>query len=148
MKFILLFNATCFCILVSCTSVKDLTGKNCPIIIDSAKAFIQTEDFAINVRPTISDKSRNVLLDKFLQNQTFNNLSCLLNHEDVALRFVGFQYAAFAYKDSLLKSYSKLLADTTTVHLFYKSGKIGQVMKFGEVLSMVMQKTDVGDDTD
>lgn len=142
MKFILFFSATCLCIFISCKSIRDIRGKNCSIIIDSAKVFIQTEDFAINVRPTIRDKSRNVLLDQFLQKQTFKSLSCLLNHDDVAFKFVGFQYAAFAYKDSLLKNFSKLLTDTTTVQLFYSQGKVGEAMKLGEILSIVMQKAD------
>lgn len=142
MKSILFFNAICLCFFISCKSIRDVRGKKCSIIIDSAKAFIQTENFAINVRPTIQDKSRNARLDLFLQKQTFNSLSCLLNHEDVALKFVGFQYAAFAYKDNLLKNYSKLLTDTTTVQLFYSQGKVSEAMKLGEILSIVMQKTD------
>jgi hypothetical protein len=140
MKILFIISMFCFYVTMSCVSTRNVKTKNCSTIIDSAKVFIQTEEFAINTKPKGKDKERNLRLDTWLQSLSFKNFTCLIDNEDVALKFVGFQYAAFAYNDSLHKNYPGLLKDTNIVQFFYADGRTSSKMKFGELLSMVLQK--------
>lgn len=140
MKLVLIKVVSCIFICLSCTSSRPISGNKCLPIIDSAKIFILTDESALNVQPIIKDKERNLRLDKWLQSLPYQNLTCLLSDEDPALKLIGFQYAAVKAKDSLLKDYSFLLTDTTTVQVFYKNGKVGSKLKFGELLSMLLEK--------
>jgi hypothetical protein len=111
---------------------------NCQTIIDSAKKLIQTGDFSINIKPTINDNSLSLRLDKWFQSLSFKNLTCLLNSDNVSIKFLGFTYAAALHRDSLIKNYSFLLNDTTSVQI-YMAGKPGAKMKLGELLSTLLQ---------
>lgn len=117
-----------------------ITSDDCQTIVDSAKAFLQTSEFAINVKPTMKDNETNLRLDKWLQNLSFAKLTCMLDNESVSLKALGFIYGANFHRDSLLKNYSYLLNDTTPVQLFMADGRTSPKIKFGEFLSTITQK--------
>jgi hypothetical protein len=132
--------AIILCITTSFVSTQNTNNGDCQTIVDSANAFIQTSESAINTKPTIKDNERNLKLDKWLQKLSFKDLSCLLDNKSIPLKATGFVYAANFYGDSLLKNYSYLLTDTTTVQFFRADGNASPKMKLGELLSMMTQK--------
>ena len=123
------------------------TGDNCQTILDSARIFVQTSAFAINTKPTITDPERNLRLDKWFQNLSFKNLTCLLNNETISLKVLGFMFATYFHRDSLLKNYSYLLTDTTAIQFFMADGSITPRMKLGELLSTMAQKSKEDNDS-
>jgi hypothetical protein len=128
---------------VSFISIKPrdrLIADDCQTVVDSAKVFLQTSEFAINAKPTIKDHERNLRLDKWFQNLSFETLTCLLKNKSISLEALGFMYAANFHSDSLLKNYSYLLSDTTTVQFFMLDGSTSPKMKLGELLSTMTQK--------
>ncbi len=140
MKFLNVFMAIVLCITTSFVSTQNINNSDCQTIVDSANAFIQTSESAINTKPTIKDKERNLRLDKWLQKLSFKDLSCLLDNESIPLKATGFIYAANFHSDSLLRNYSYLLTDTTTVQFFMADGNTSPKMKLGELLSTMTQK--------
>lgn len=116
-------------------------GDNCQTILDSARILVQTSEFAINTKPTITDPERNLRLDKWFQKLPFRKLTCLLDNETISLKVLGFMYASNFHRDSLLKKYSYLLTDSTTVQFFMADGSITPKMKLGELLSTIAQKS-------
>lgn len=138
------------CVSASFVTTKHLnllnTGDDCQTIIDSAKIFVQTSEFAINENPTIEDTERNLRLDKWLRMLSFKNLTCLLDNKNISIKATGFMYGVHFHKDSLLKNYSYLLGDTTSVQLFTTNESAALKMKFGELLSIMMQR--IEDDND
>jgi len=140
MKFLTVSIAILLCITTSFVSTQNVNNCDCQTIIDSANAFIQTSESAINTKPTIKDNERNLRLDKWLQKLSFKDLSCLLDNKSISLKATGFIYAANFHGDSLLKNYSYLLTDTTAVQFFKADGNTSPKMKLGELLSMMTQK--------
>jgi len=140
MKFITVFIAILLCITTSFVSTQSIKSDDCKTIVDSANVFIQTSESAINTKPTINDRQRNLSLDKWLQKLSFKEFRCLLDNESISLKATGFIYAANFHGDSLLKNYPYLLTDTTTVQFFYASENTSPKMKLGELLSMMTQK--------
>jgi len=140
MKFLTVFIAIILCITTSFVSTQNINNGDCQTIVDSANAFIQTSESAINTKPTIKDNERNLRLDKWLQKLSFKDFRCLLNNESISLKAIGFIYAANFHGDSLLKNYSYLLTDTTTVYFFSANGNTSPKMKLGELLSTLTQK--------
>ena len=112
---------------------------DCRSILDSATILIQTSEWAVNTKPTIKDQEKNLRIDKWLQKQSFENLTCLLENDNVALKVLGFVYAANLHRDSLFNNYSYLLRDTTTVQLFMADGTSSPKIKLGELLSGMAQ---------
>ena len=117
----------------------DING-DCQTIIDSAKIFVQTSEFAVNIKPTIKDSERNLRLDNWLQKLSFKNLTCLLNTKNISVKALGFMYAANFHRDSLLNNYSYLFTDTTEVQLFMTDGRTSPKIKLGELLTTMTQK--------
>jgi hypothetical protein len=132
------------CVSASFVTTRDLVLLNisddCQTIIDSAKIFVQTSEFAVNEKPTIKDPDRNLRLDKWLRMLSFKNLTCLLENKNISVKATGFMYGLNFHRDSLLKNYSYLLADTTSVQLFMTDRSTSPKMKFGELLSVLIQK--------
>lgn len=143
MVFILLFSAS---FIVIKPLYRTNSGDDCQEIIDSATVFINTNEYAINTKPTIRDRQRNLKLDNWLRTLSFKKLLCLLDNESVSLKVLGFVYAANSNGDSLMKSYSYLLTDTTTVQFIATDGNASPKMKLGELLSTMTQK--IKDDKD
>lgn len=139
MKILILFGATLVWLTTSFVSFQDNKDR-CKTIVDSANAFIQTSEFGINIKPTIQDNERNLRLDRWLQKLSFGDLRCLLDNENISIKVTGYTYAAISNGDSLLKFYSYLLADTTTVQFFMINGNKSPKMKLGELLSTMTQK--------
>ncbi len=129
-----------FSILASCSSAKNVRSKTCTAVIDSASFLIQTNISSVNIMPTINDKERNYRLDKFFQQLSFKNLTCLLDSKSVALKAVGFAYGSVTNRDSLLKQYSYLLIDTTLIQIFNLDGRISPAIKLGEYLTLFIQE--------
>lgn len=129
-----------FSIIASCSSAKNVRNKTCTAVIDSANFLIQTSVSSVNIMPTINDKERNSRLDKWFQQLSFKNLTCLLDNKSVALKAVGFIYGSVINRDSLLKQYSHLLADTTIVQIFNLDGRVGPRLEFGKYLTMFIEK--------
>jgi hypothetical protein len=129
---------------ITCIEKKPLNGSNtysdCKVVLDSAKIFEQTSEFAINTRPTIKDTERNLRLDKYLQNLSFSELTCLLDDGSISFRALGFIYAAMHHGETLMKSYSSLLRDTTTIQLFMADGSTTPKMRLGEFLTAMREK--------
>ena len=140
MKFLIVFIAILLCITTSFVSTQKINNGDCQTIVDSANAFMQTSESAINTKPTIKDNERNLRLDKWLQKLSFKDFNCLLDNESIPLKAIGFIYAANFHGDSLLKNYSYLLTDTTTVQFFTVNGNTSPKMKLGELLSTMTQK--------
>jgi hypothetical protein len=140
MKFLTVFIAILICITTSFVSTHNINNGDCQTIVDSANAFIQTSESAINTKPTIKDNQRNLRLDKWLQKLSFNEFRCLLENKSISLKAIGFIYAANFHSDSLLKNYPYLLTDTTTVQFFNAYENTSPKMKLGELLSMMTQK--------
>jgi hypothetical protein len=132
-----------FCFISSCTSTRrsniSIKNNDCQSILDSARVFVLTGEFAVNTIPTIKDNARNLRLDKWLQKLSFKDFTCLLESNDLSIKSVGFMYAVNFNGDSILKKYSYLLSDTTTVQLFMADGRVSPKMKFGELLSEMSQ---------
>jgi len=135
MKFLAAFIPIYLCITTSFVPTQNINNSGCQTIVDSANAFIQTSESAINTKPTINDNERNLRLDKWLQKLSFDDLKCLLDNENISIKVLGFTYAAISHADSLFTNYSHLLADTTTVQFFMANGRTSPKMKFGELLS-------------
>jgi hypothetical protein len=145
MKSIITFLPAVGCIIIlSCfppAQQLDSTSRNdCRSIIDSAKMFVQTNEFAINIKPMINDEARNLRLDKWLQSLSFNELTCLLDNPDLSLKDVGFVYAMHRNSDSLMKNYSHLLTDTTSIRLFAANGEISKPISFGAYMTSSAEK--------
>lgn len=140
MKFFTVLIAILLCITTSFVSIQNINIGDCQTIVDSANAFIQTSESAINTKPTIKDNQRNLRLDKWLQKLSFKEFRCLLDNESISLKAIGFIYAANFHGDSLLKNYPYLLTDTTTVQFFNANENTSPKMKLGELLSMMTQK--------
>ena len=146
MKIFTLSIAIILCITTSFVSTQNINNDECQTIIDSTNVFIQTSESAINTKPTIQDNVRNLRLDKWLQKLSFKNLCCLLDSKSISLKATGFIYAANFYGDSLLKNYSNLLTDTTTVQFFRADGNASPKMKLGQLLSMMTEKVKANKD--
>jgi hypothetical protein len=146
MKFLAIFTAIVLCITTSFVPTQNINSVHCQTIVDSAYAFIQTSESAINTRPTTKDNERNLRLEKWLKKLSFKDLRCLLDNKSISLKATGFIYAASSHADSVLKNYSSLLTDTTTVQFFMADGGASPKLKLGELLSMMMQK--VNEDND
>jgi hypothetical protein len=115
---------------------KNLVSKDdCQTTIDSANIFILTSESAIDIRPTINDNARNLRLDKWLQKLSFKSFMCLLESKSSSLKALGVVYAARSHMDSLLRFYSYLLSDTTTVQLFKADGSSSPKIKLGIILT-------------
>ena len=131
------------CLITSFISIKtndaSTSSDSCQAIRDSANIFVQTGEFAVNTKPTIEDPQRHLILDKWLQSLSFKDLRCLLESANVSLKTLGFIYGAISHSDSLYKTYSHLLSDTTTVQLFMTDGTISPKIKLGELLSSMSQ---------
>jgi hypothetical protein len=133
---IFIFSASFICINPSLNKKTDI---NCQTIIDSASILIQTGDFGINIKPTIDDNNLSLRLDKWFRSLSFKNLTCLLNNENLSYKFLGATYAAMFHQDSLIKNYSYLLSDTTSVQIYMARGQVSPKMKFGELISTLIQ---------
>jgi hypothetical protein len=144
MKFRYLYLIFLYCLSIAFIPTKPLNvliiDNDCQTILDSAEVFVKTSESAVNYEPTINDPERNLRLDKWLQKLSFRNLSCLLDNKSISLKVLGFIYAANSHRDSLLKYYSYLLTDTTTVQLFMADGKTSPKIKLGELLSATTQQ--------
>jgi hypothetical protein len=144
MKFQYIYFGFAFLLFTSFLPTKSLIvlkfSDDCRTIIDSAKIFLKTSEFAINEKPTLKDSERNLRLDKWLQKLSFKNMTCLLDNENISVKVLGFMYAADFHRDSLLKYYSYLFTDTTAVQLFTTDGKISPKIKLGEILSIMTKK--------
>ncbi|UAY53639.1 hypothetical protein [Ferruginibacter albus] len=147
MKLFTLLIASLLFITSSFVSTQHIANDDCQTIIDSANAFIQSSESAINAKPTMPDNNRSLRLDKWLQKLSFKDLRCLLNNENVSIKATGFIYAEISYTDSLLKNYSYLLTDTTSIQFFMADGSINSPeMKLGEFLSKTIQAVKEDDD--
>ncbi|HEX6180504.1 MAG TPA: hypothetical protein VFZ47_04615 [Chitinophagaceae bacterium] len=124
---------------ISTKPTTNLFADNCKNIIDSAKMFVETSDFAVNHKPSKSDPEANLKIDKWLVNLSFKKLTCLLNSKDPSLKAVGFLYASQLYMDSVMKNYSHLLNDTTSVQLYFANGRTSPKMKLGEILTSMVK---------
>lgn len=137
--FIILF----FCFTTSfirTTNTHPLSDKDdCQSILDSAIVFIQTSESAVNTKPTMKDNERNLRLDKWLQKLSFKDMTCLLESKNISLKVIGFIYASNFHSTSLLKKYSYLLDDTTTVQMFMANGKVSPEIKLGQLLSVMTE---------
>ena len=120
-------------------SNSSFNNEDCQSIVDSANIYNLTSEEAINVIPTIKDNERKLRLDKWLQQLSFQSLTCLLESKNVSLKVLGFMYAALNHSDSLYKKYSYLLKDTTGVQFFTANGTSGPKIKLGELLSQLTQ---------
>jgi len=140
MKFLTIFITILLCTTTSFVPTQAYYNSDCQTIVDSANAFIQTSESAINTKPTIKDNERNFRLDKWLQKLSFKDFRCLLDNESIPLKAIGFIYAANFHGDSLLINYSYLLTDTTAVQFFTANGNTSPKMKLGELLSTMTQK--------
>ena len=131
-------------------STKPLRGLvyvgDCQTIIDSANIFIQTSEFAVNTKPTMTDPERNLRLDNWLTSLSFRSLTCLLESDNISLKTLGFIYGANFHSDSLYKNYSHLLTDTTTIQLFMADGTRSPKVELGKFLSAMSQKLKVDND--
>lgn len=104
-------------VFTACSVTKKKNSNACQAVIDSARAYMNTNIYGINTRPSLHDPKRNAELEKWLQQRTFNELRCLLDNTEPGMIVTGFPYAAVLYNDSLRKYYSFLLKDTTTIHI-------------------------------
>ncbi len=140
MKFLELLLAAFLLTITSFIPTRENNDNGCQTIVDSATALNQTSSFAVNFKPTIKDNERNLRLDKWFQKLSFKELTCLLDNENISLKAIGFLYAAGFHSDSLLKNYSALLSDTTSIQLYMADGSKSPTMKLGELLSTMTQK--------
>lgn len=123
-------------ICISCRSHEEkrviAADEKCQTIIDSARVFVRTNDYAINYHPTIIDDERNLKLDKWLLKLSFKEVKCLLDNNDFSLKAIGFMYAMNENYDSLMANYSFLMNDKTKVKVYDVSGKVIRELPFGE----------------
>lgn len=150
MKLLVIISIFFIYFITSYTPIKGINtmANNCQSILDSANIFAQTSEFAVNMKPSIQDSERNARINKWLQQLSFKQLSCLLKSTSLSLKAVGEIYAERTYSDSLLKNYPYLINDTTAIQLITADGNNVYKLTMGEfLLPMVIQRIKEDKDT-